>query len=612
MSSPGMFVRHLLTWFGAAVLPTAAAPAAYDSYDKESVILPMRDGVKLSTDIYRPARGGKQAEGKFPVLIERTPYGKGGRSNVVALLTQRGYVVVLQDCRGRYLSEGDFYPFVNEGQDGYDTIEWAAAQSWSDGRVGTFGGSYTGWDQYFAAMLRPPHLGAMFTQMAGAALYEEVPYPGGAPNSAWPLWILRSALTSYEAKQHPAAVETMEHVRKSPYAWLQANPQKRGEIFNEFPAYKKVYEDFYSHPLFDGYWKQRGFYTAGYFREMKDVPMLFVSGWYDFFLEGVLQDFAALSRMQKTEKKLMVGPWPHGIGTGECGDASFGGDTAEDQGALIADWFDHWMGRSTGFGRIGSDPVRIFRMGGGDGSRTGRGKLNHGGEWLAASAWPPSGVHPAKYYIHDNGVLGPDLPKNDAPSSFEFDPQNPVPTIGGRAQVAGTPTCVQDQVCSPRIPGCKDSLPLNRRADVLSYSTPPLARPVEVTGSIQARLWVSSDAPDTDFTAKLMDVYPSGYAVILADGELRARYRDGFDAARLLKPQAVYAITIRLGSTSNLFATGHRIRLDISSSNFPKFEPNPNTGEANGAWTRQVKAHNAVYHDAKNASYVELPTMERK
>lgn len=552
------------------------------------------------------------AEGKFPVLIERTPYGKGGRGNAVALLTRRGYVVVLQDCRGRFLSEGEFYPFVNEGKDGYDTIEWAAAQSWSDGRVGTFGGSYTGWDQYFAAMFKPPHLVAMFTQMAGAKLYQEVPYPGGTPNSAWPLWILRSALVSKEAKQHPAAAEALERVRKDPYDWFKENPMKRGEVFNDFPEAKKVYLDFYNHPLFDSYWKQRGFYTAGFFQEMKDVPMLFVSGWYDFFLDGVLEDFVALSKIQKTQKKLMVGPWPHGIGKEVCGDASFGPGTTEDQGALVADWFDYWMGKATGFKLISAETVQIFRMGGGGGERPAHGKLEAGGEWLTASTWPLNNAHPTKYYLHGDGALASAPAPSSDPSRYEYDPQNPVPTIGGRPEVAGTPVCAQDQVCSLRIPGCKDSLPLNRRADVLSYSTEPLKSQVEVTGRIQAGLWISSDAPDTDFTAKLIDVYPSGYALILADGEIRARYRNGFEKAEMMKPGTVYPITIELGSTSNLFAAGHRIRVDISSSNFPKAEPNPNTGEDIGSWTLQTKAHNAVYHDPKRPSYIELPLIERK
>lgn len=588
-------------------LQTAVAAETYDSSSMESVMVPMRDGVKLSTDIYTPAHAGKKADGKFTVLIERTPYGKAGRSKAVNTLTRRGYIVVLQDCRGRFLSDGDFYPFVNEGPDGYDTIEWAAAQPWSDGRVGTFGGSYTGWDEYVAAMLRPPHLMGMFVQMAGASLYQEVPYPGGAPHAAWPMWILRSTLTSHEAKDHPDPLAKLEAVRQSPYAWLMESPAKRGELFDAFPAYKKVYQDFYDHPLFDNYWKQRGFYTAGYFAEMKDVPTLFVSGWYDFFLPGVLEDFRALAKSQKTEKRLVVGPWPHGIGAADCGDATFGAENAEDQGALVADWFDHWTGRSSGFGQIGSDAVRIFRMGGGDGARNSRRKLNHGGEWIAAASWPPAGIRNTRYYLQSDGALGIKTPANGQPSRFEYDPQNPVPTIGGSAQIPGTPTCVKDQVCDPRIPGCKDSLPLDKRPDVLSFSSTALDHAIDVIGEIEAHLWISSDAPDTDFTAKLMDVYPNGYAMILADGVLRARYREGFETAHFLKPGAVYPITVRLGATSNRFAAGHRIRLDVSSSNFPKIEPNPNTGEPIGAWTRQVKAHNAVYHDSKNASYLELP-----
>ena len=402
---------------------------------------------------------------------------------------------------------------------------------------------------------------------------------------------------------------SVESILDKSAAGRELTSEEGAALFADFPAYQKMYRDFYDHPLFEGYWKQRGFYTAGYFKEMKDVPTIFVSGWYDFFLQGVLEDYLALSKSQKTAQRLLIGPWPHGIGTGECGDAAFGPGTIEDQGLLIADWFDHWMGRSAGFGHLGSDPVRIFRMGGGDGTRTERHKLNHGGEWSGASRWPLPGARPAKYYLQGDGTLDPSTPPDSSPSRFEFDPQHPVPTIGGSAQIPGTPSCVQDQVCLPRIPGCKDALPLNLRADVLSYSTALLERAVDVTGEIEAHLWISSDAPDTDFTAKLIDVYPNGYAFILADGELRARYREAFEASQLLRPGAVYPIAIRLGATSNLFGVGHRIRLDISSSNFPKFLPNPNTGGAMGDWGRPRKARNAVYHDPKHASYVVLPTV---
>jgi putative CocE/NonD family hydrolase len=321
---------------------------------------------------------------------------------------------------------------------------------------------------------------------------------------------------------------------------------------------------------------------------MKDVPIYFISGWYDYFVEGVIENFAGLSRIQKTPKKLQLGPWPHGIGRSECGDCSFGEAAQVDHRELALDWFDHWM-KDDPLDKIGPEPVRIFRMGGGAGSRTASGKLDHGGAWQTAAKWPVT-ASGTRYYLGDNGSLSATKPR-PATASFVFDPDNPVPTIGGRP-FGGVPPCAQDQS------------PLDSRTDILRFVTDPLADAVEVTGTIRARLSVSSDAPDTDFTVKLIDVYSDGYALILADGIIRTRYRNGQQKAELMKPGKVYEVPIDLGTTSNLFAKGHRIRVDISSSNFPHREPNPNTGEPVDRWTRKVKARNTVH---LGASFVELP-----
>jgi putative CocE/NonD family hydrolase len=329
---------------------------------------------------------------------------------------------------------------------------------------------------------------------------------------------------------------------------------------------------------------------------MKDVPTYFLTGWYDYFSAGVLEDFTALVRLQKTSKKLLVGPWPHGTGRATCGDAFYGDTAAVDQNALALDWFDHWL-KGRDLRLVGPEPVRLFRMGGGAGSRI-DGKLMHGGQWRTASTWPAREAQPSKYYIHSAGALNPEAAKKEAPSIFVYDPEHPVPTVGGRYPNTQSNVCAQDQG------------PANKRADVLSFSTAPLESAVDVTGNVRSTIWIASDAVDTDFTAKLMDVYPNGYALILANGRIRARYREGFEAPKLMKPGTVYKVTIDLGSTSNLFQPGHRIRLDISSSNYPEFESNPNTGEPAGAWTRRVKARNTVYHDAQRSSYVELPLVK--
>jgi putative CocE/NonD family hydrolase len=588
---------RVLLAFLAVVLP-ASAREHFDSAVRESVMAPMRDGIRLSTFVYHPATGGKAASGKFPVVIERTPYGKEGRHALAELVARRGYVVLLQDCRGRYESEGEFYPFTREGPDGYDTVEWAATQPWSDGRVGTFGGSYTGMDQYAAAMLRPPHLAGMFIQMAGTSLYESVPYPGGAPSAGWLIWMMRSAATSPQAEQHESAAGSITSLIKTGFReWFAQPPQARPDLLRAFPVHAKVYRDFYDHPTLDSYWKQRGFYAAGYFQEMMDVPTLYITGWYDIFAQGTLDAYTALARMQKTEKKLLVGPWPHRIGGAECGDAYFGPDAIEDQGALVADWFDHLL-RHDQYELLGPEPVRIYRMGGGDWTRTDRRKLKFGGEWQTAPAWPLASSRPARYYLRADGMLAAGAPADEAPSRYEYDPANPAPTIGGRNNgLPGASSCIQDLA------------PLEKRADVISFSTAPLAAPMELTGRMRAALWIASETPDTDFVVRLADVHPNGYAALIAEGELRARYRKGFDKPEKLKPGEAAEIAVDLGSTSVLFAAGHRIRVLVTSSSFPRIEPNPNTGEFTGWWTHQEKTRNTVFHDRTHASYVELPAV---
>jgi putative CocE/NonD family hydrolase len=447
----------------------------------------------------------------------------------------------------------------------------------------------------------------MFAIVGGANFYQEYGHPGGTPNLGWPLWILSSAASSPAAAANPAAAEPLRAAGRDPAAWLAMPPHQRRDLLRDFPAHAQVYDDMYAHPAFDGYWKQKGFFTAGYRDLMKDVPIYFVSGWYDYFAEGVLDNFTALSRLQKTPKKLLMGPWPHGPGGSTCGDGSFGAHATVKVRELALEWFDHWL-KGAPLRSIGPEPVRIFRMGGGSGTRDDFGRLEHGGGWRNASAWPLPGTARTRYYLGRAGKLGPGQPRSGEPSTFVFDPANPVPTIGGRYGGGRlTSLCAQDQMCAPNVFGCKDAAPLAARPDVLSFSTAPLEASLDVTGEIRASLWIASDAPDTDFTAKLIDVHPSGYALILAEGQIRTRFRESFEREVMMQPGTPYQVNVNLGSTSNLFQRGHRIRLDISSSNYPAFEPNPNTGEPLGKWTRRVKARNAVFHAAGRASFLELP-----
>lgn len=576
----------------------AAGAQEFDSIVVSTEMVRMRDGIKLATDIYRPVRGNQVVNERLPVLVGRTPYNKTELRMGGEYLARRGFVVIAQDVRGRFASEGNFYAFLNEGKDGYDTIEWAAAQPWSNGRVGTYGGSYVAWNQYHAAMYKPPHLEAMFATVGGANFYQEYGYPGGVPNLGWPGWILGSARTSQHAAANPEAAAKLDEVGKQGPAPLRESLKQRRDIFDAFPAHTRMLEDFYAHPTFDEYWKQRGWHTAGYYGDMKDVPTLFLTGWYDYFGPGSIRNFAALSVKQKTPKKLIVGPWPHGVGLRECGDVWFGDTAGLDVMAHMADWFNHWL-KGKPLALVTPEPVSIFRMGGGDGSRTSQGKMNHGGEWRTTTTWPLTAAKSMRYYLHTGGGLSLTPPTGASePSSYHYDPQNPVPTIGGKYGGGTTPRCAQNQVCALNINGCKDAKPLNSRPDVLSFSTEPLAAPLEVTGFVRAKYWVSSDAPDTDFTAKLIDVYPNGYALILADGQIRAQFRNSFEKPEAMEPGKTYEVTIDLGPTSNLFAAGHRIRLDVSSSNYPNIEPNPH------------KARNSIHHDASRSSCFELPVVK--
>ncbi len=525
-----------------------------------NLMVPMRDGVKLSTEVYVPS-----LPGRYPVLVTRSPYNKSGERRRAMFFAQHGYVFVAQDCRGRYASEGVLYPLINEDRDGYDTIEWAAAQPWSNGKVGTTGASYLAMDQYAAAILSPPHLVAMYAAVGSQNYYQDSAYRGGIPGLGWPVWILLSAATDPTADLPTR--DRLSELVKHPEPWLRQPRAERAKVFGGFPAQKRVYDDFYAHPTLDAYWKQPGFDTADYYARMKDVPTLFLSGWYDSFADATLRNYATLARLQKTPKRLIMGPWPHGYGKSLCGDGEFGPAAELDENAIVLDWFDHVI-KGQPLRVLGPEPVRYFRMGG-KGGRDANAHLTPGGEWKTAEGWPPPGqAHAQKFYLRDNAVLASTAPESESANSYRYDPSDPVHTNGGRHG----PECIQNQTV--------------QRSDILRFISEPLSTDLDATGTPSATLWVATDASSTDFTAKLIDVYPDGYAAILLEEGLRVE-RQGPG------PQKV---TISLGSTSNFFPKGHRIRLDISSSSFPKLEPNPNP------------ATNSIYHDSKHPSYLELPS----
>lgn len=563
----------------------------------------MRDGVKLAADVYLPSAGEK----RWPTLIARTPYNRAGLRRGAEWFAQRGFAVVAVDVRGRFESEGPFYPFVNEGPDGYDAIEWAARQGWSNGKVGTYGASYLAWDQYRAAMENPPHLVAMFANVGGADFYQEFGYPGGTLNLGWGIWLLRSAETSVPAQSLPEEKAALSRILEKPGEWLAKHPRERGKVLDPFPTQRRAYDDSLAHATFDSYWRDPAFYVPGTWARMKDVPTLFVSGWYDYFATGLLRNFENLSAKQQSPHRLVMGPWWHAVGPSDCGDGDFGTAAQVDMQTLSLEWFNHWL-KGEPLETLAKERVRYFMMGGGSEGRNAKGQREHGGTWKNASTWPPP-ANLRSLYLSDEGRLTGNPTKTDS-RTYVFDPNHPVPTIGGRFGIgAWTPNCFQNQVCRVGVLGCESEGPLASRPDVLSFSSEPLEEPVEVTGAARATLWVSTDAPDTDFSVKLIDVAPDGYAAIISDGQIRLRYRSGFARESLTPPGEIVEVEIPLYSSSNFFAKGHRIRIDISSSNWPQFESNSNTGEPVNDWTKRQPARNTVYLGPERPSRVLLPVV---
>jgi putative CocE/NonD family hydrolase len=596
--------------------------AKYDVIVAKNIMVPMRDGVKLTTDVYMPAHDGMPVQGTFPALVSRTPYGKDpgpGSANGALHFARLGYVVVVQDCRGRYGSQGTFYIDVNEGKDGYDTVEWAAAQPWSNGKVGTYGGSYLAQAQNALAVLRPPHLAAMFVMVGTSNYFDDGGYRGGAftllHNLVYPL-ILSSS--SQEAEQDPALKAAMlEILHEQTGGWLRAYPfRPNASPLLLDPVNQRWFQDFVDHPFYDGYWKQNGFSFESAYDQYPDIPIYFLSGWYDLFERGTLHNYLGLASRHKSPTKLLMGPWVHGIGPRASGDADFGAAAEVDMIAEQQRWFDQvLLGKNTGV--LDEPRVRVFVMGGGSGLRNDKGFMEDGGRWLATTAWPPPEATARAYYLHSDGSLSERQPGSETASTYSFDPRNPVPTIGGQIDSGKdlSPAGPRDQRCRAGIFGCDNDLPLASRRDVLVFQTPPLTSDLEIAGPVSVDLWISSSAPDTDFTAKLVDVappnrdYPWGYAMNLADRIIRVGSGDYASARTLLKAGEIRKVTLDLVGVANRFRTGHRIRVDISSSNFPFFDVNPNTGERSGYETHAITAMNTVYHDRERPSHINLPAM---
>jgi putative CocE/NonD family hydrolase len=561
----------------------SAQPAAEYKVTIETVRVKMRDGVELATDIYRP-----QSEGKFPVLLERTPYDRTSESGMANELAGHGYVVVLQDTRGRYDSGGDFYPFRDESQDGYDTVEWAAQLKYSNGKVGMFGGSYEGATQMLAAMARPPHLLAIFPYVTGSEYYDGWTYQSGVLMQ----WFT-SSWTSI------LAVETLRRQAENgmdPREWVKRLPLEDYPVLKPPPptTLAPYFHDWIEHERNDSYWQR--WRVSDHYREM-NVQGLHAAGWHDLFLKGSIRNYTGLhadapTAAARAGQRLLIGPWGHAPTSpeGKMGDVVFGKNAVLDMTGTALKWFDHTL-KGIQNEYASASPVRLFIMG--------------DNVWRDEQEFPLARTRYTKYYLHSskgaNGVEGDGEldttpPAAERADQFNYDPDKPVPTIGGRL-------CCGDVLS----PGPFDQRPNEARPDVLIFSTSRLEQDLEVTGFITVELYAASSAVDTDFTALLADVDANGYARFITDGIVRARYRETTVRPDKLLPGKIYKYAIDLWATSNVFKAGHRLRLYISSSNFPRFNRNLNTGDQMLGSSRFLTAHQTIYHDAGNRSALVLP-----
>jgi uncharacterized protein len=554
-------------------------PTIYDVTMQLDVKVPMRDGVTLSADMYLP-----NAQAQFPTVLIRTPYSNNIESMIEKgrRLAGAGYACVIQDCRGRWDSDGEYYPF-REGEDGYDTQEWIGRQPWSNGKIGMAGGSYVGTVQWQSAPHRSKFLTCMAPRVICCDYYSGLVFPGGAFQlNVLMTWGMR---TNGRTGQSIEFHNWTEAFRTLPVASMGEQAGRN------LPFWK----DWVEHASYDEYWEAIN--DEARWGEMV-APALNMGGWYDLYAAQTFANFNGL-RLQggspaARQSKLIVGPWPHALSvSSRTGDIDFGAHSMVDLEALELRWFDYWL-KGIDNGIVDEPPLRLFIMG--------------SKQWRDEYEWPLARTVWQKWYLHSdgsantlrgNGSLSPQAPEDEAVDRFVYDPDYPVQTIGG------------NNCCSPHIVpwGPHDQRAVEMRSDVLCYTSQPLENDLEVTGPIQVVLYAATDGLDTDWTAKLVDVSPTGYAMNLCDGIIRARYRESFAQPTLLTPGKVYEYTIDVGVTGNLFRKGHRIRIEISSSNFPRFDRNLNTGHEFGADAEMRAAQQTVHHSAGYPSHILLPVI---
>jgi len=561
---------------------------------ERSVAMKTRDGVTLRADIYRPS-----GDGAYPVLLTRTPYNKDNVASFGQKGALRGFIVVVQDVRGRFASEGEWYPFKHEIEDGYDTVEWAAVLPHANGKVGMFSGSYVGATQMLAAIGHPPHLAGICPVVTASNYHENWTYQGGAFeqwfNESWTSSLAQDTLSRAIRRETNALVGSAV-LPLNQYPVFNIKEARDGAGLTA--ALAPYFLDWLNHPLYDDYWKQ---WSIEEQYASIQVPSLTITAWYDIFQGGSIRNYMGLKSQAGNEgarkgQRLLVTIGGHSGNGRKIGAVDFGPAAAEyDENAVTLDWYDYlFLGKQNQF--ASDKPVRIFVMG--------------ENKWRDEAEWPLARAKSTNYYLHSagkansaagDGLISTATARAAAVDRLVYDPANPVPTVGG-------PLC-----CDPgHLPsGPRDQREVEARQDVLVYSTPALEKDVEVTGPVTLDLFASSSDVDTDFTAKLVDVAPDGIAQNLTEGILRARFRETNSAATLLVPGKIYEYKIDLWSTSNVFLKGHKIRLEVSSSNFPRFDRNLNTGKSAGTDTEFVKATNTIYHDSEHPSALVLPVVPR-
>jgi putative CocE/NonD family hydrolase len=605
------------------------------------VMVTMRDGVRLATDIYLPAAYRIGQDAPLPTIVERTPYGKAEisrserigdrqgvpRGEVAQYFVAQGYAVVFQDCRGRYGSEGHFVKYLSDGEDGYDALAWIEQQPWC-GKIGTMGLSYAAHTQMAAACLNPPGLACMVLDSGGFSNgYQSGIRQSGAFELKQATWAFKQARLSPAAQRDPLIAAALD--RQDIRQWFTRMPWRPGHSPLKFvPEYEDYLFEQWRADTFDESWQRTGIYAQGHYGNIPDIPIALMSSWYDAYVRTTMENYQGLTQARTAPVRLIMGPWLHGDrNTPYSGDAEFG-DAAMLDGHLVEHWlafrlawFDRWLKEVPQ--SAAQDPVaRLFLMGGGSGRRNPAGRFDHGGRWITAAGWPLPEATDTEFFLHAGGSLSTQAPSAaDARISYASDPRHPVPTIGG-SLTSGEPVFSGggfDQREDDRFFGCDHpGMPLAARDDVVVFQTPPLEQDVAVIGPVTVHLSISSDAPDTDFTAKLVDVYPpsadypEGYALNITDGIFRCRFHASWEKATPLEAGKVYAITIEPFATCNLFKQGHRIRLDIASSNFPKYDVNPNTGESVADGRVRRIAINTLHMSAQHPSSITLSLADPK